>query len=138
MRPSPRNKQPPGWPFWLLLAAWFCANTPQAVTYDLMVWAKGSRHFSHQDRLKADVARLLAGGTAPVALRAARPAPAQPSSCPIPAEAVLKKPDLSAPLAVDSFVPASRALVHPEPAVREPCGARFEPLLPPPRASEAA
>lgn len=31
-------------PFWVLIAAWFCANTPQT-----------ARHFSHQEQLQAQV-----------------------------------------------------------------------------------
>jgi len=137
MRASLRNKRPAGWPFWLLLAAWLCANSPQSATYSLIVWVKGSGHFSHQERLVADVARLLEGEGAPLALKTAGSAPARPFAPPVPAEAVLKKLDLSAPLAAESAAPSARAFAHAEPVVRAPCGARFEPLLPPPRAKAA-
>jgi len=138
MRPSPRNRKPSGWPFWLLIAAWFCANSPQSVAYNLIVWAKGSQHFSHQERLKADVAFLLKGGEAPPAPRIVKSPPARPVAEPIPTEAVLKKLDLSATLAVESLAPGLHALAYAEPPVRVPCGARFEPLLPPPRAKSTA
>jgi hypothetical protein len=134
MRPFPRNGRPSGWPFWLLIAAWFCANSPQAATYSLIVWAKGSQHFSHQERLKEDVARLLTGEKALPGAGIAGPAPARPFAPQVPIDAVLKKLDLTAPLAVDAAAPGMRELDYAGPLVREPCGSRYEPLLPPPRA----
>jgi hypothetical protein len=52
------------WPFWLLLAAWLCASYPLAATY-VVVWLGEARTFSHQQRLTADVARLLVGEETP-------------------------------------------------------------------------
>jgi hypothetical protein len=138
MRPFPRNGRPSGWPFWLLIAAWFCANSPQAATYSLIVWAKGSQHFSHQERLKEDVARLLTGKEASSAPWIAGSAPALPFAPQVPIDGVLKKLDLTAPLAVDAIAPGIRELDYAEPFVREPSGARYEPLLPPPRARAIA
>lgn len=138
MRPFPKNGRPSGWPFWLLLAAWFCANSPQSATFSVILWAKGSRHFSHQERLRADVARLLAGTQAPSPPRIARSAPARPFAAPVPAEAVLKKLDLTAPVAVEDVAPGIRALDHSELLVRVPHGPRCEPPLPPPRAQAIA
>ena len=138
MRASLRNAKPSGWPFWLLLAAWFCANSPQAATYSLIVWAHGARHFSHQERLKADVAFILAGrqpASAPISVASAT---ARPFSPPVPAEAVLKKLDLSAPVAVEAVAPASRGPEYRDPPVRVPYGARLEPLLTPPRGESFA
>jgi len=117
------------------LAAWFCANSPQAATYSFIVWAGDSRHFSHQERLRADVALLLAGRPAPGAPRAVSAAPARPFAPPVPAEAVLKKLDLSAPIAVEGAAPGIRALAFPEPPPGAPFGTRLEPLLTPPRAA---
>lgn len=48
-------------PFWVLIAAWFCANTPQTATWHAIVWLKDARHFSHQNELKARVAAALGG-----------------------------------------------------------------------------
>jgi hypothetical protein len=47
----------------MLIAAWWCANTPQAATFELILWGKGAAHFSHQEQLRTDVAALLTGGT---------------------------------------------------------------------------
>jgi hypothetical protein len=58
-----RSQKPPAkWPFWLLVAAWWCANTPQAATFELILWMKGAADFSHQAQLHAEVAALLNGG----------------------------------------------------------------------------
>jgi hypothetical protein len=97
-----------------------------------------SQHFTHQERLKADVARLLTGKGAPPAPRLVESVPARPVAAPVPAEAVFKKLDLSAPLAVESVAPGLRALSHPEPLVRTLRGTRFEPPVPPPRANPIA
>jgi hypothetical protein len=61
---SPRHlsrKKPASWPFWLLVAAWWCANTPQAATFEVILWLKGAAYFSHQADLHADVAAILTG-----------------------------------------------------------------------------
>jgi hypothetical protein len=84
------------------------------------------------------VASLLAGKEAPPAPGIARSAPARPFTAPVPAEAVLKKLDLTAPIAVGSVAPGIRALDHAELLVRAPSGARCEPPLPPPRAQAVA
>src|ERR1022692_529976 len=91
MRPSLRKKGPAGWSFWLLLAAWLCANSPQSVAYSLITWAMRSQHFTHQERLKADVARLLTGKGAPPAPRLVESVPARPVAAPVPAEADLDR-----------------------------------------------
>ena len=53
------------WPFWLLIAAWVSANSPQAATYAVLAWLADARSFSHQHRLTLDVAHLLAGEKVP-------------------------------------------------------------------------
>ena len=53
--------RPARWPFWLLVAAWWCANTPQAATFEVILWLKGAACFSHQADLRADVASILTG-----------------------------------------------------------------------------
>jgi hypothetical protein len=84
------------WPFAVLVLAWFCANSPQSLTFNVIVWAKGARHFSHQERLKAEVAFLLAGPHLRAVLAAASPPPPAPPAVPVPDEAVVKKIDLAA------------------------------------------
>jgi hypothetical protein len=49
------------WPFWLLIAAWVCANTPQVAAWHVIVWIKNAQHFSHQAQLRGEVASLLSG-----------------------------------------------------------------------------
>lgn len=95
MTTSSRHRSAARWPFWLLLAAWVCANSPQAATYALLAWLGEARHFSHQQRLTAEVASLLAGERAPGPGVAMTDAPAKPPAPPLPAEAVLKKLDLA-------------------------------------------
>jgi hypothetical protein len=63
------------WPFWLLIAAWVCANSPQAATYAVLDWVASARHFSHQQQLAREVAHLLAGEKAPPRSRALVAAP---------------------------------------------------------------
>ena len=120
------------WPIWLLFAAWFCANSPQSVTYDLIQWTRDARHFTHQERLKADVAAMLSGKNGKMTAQVEKP-PARPSAPPIPAEAVLKKIDLYAPIGITSVAPPVRNLILPTEFVRTPNRSRPEPLLPPPR-----
>jgi hypothetical protein len=55
------RKKTARWPFWLLVAAWWCANTPQAATFEVILWLKGAAYFSHQADLHADVAAILTG-----------------------------------------------------------------------------
>ena len=47
------------WPIWLLLLAWICANCPGHVIYAGLTWLDHARTFSHHNRLKLEVARLL-------------------------------------------------------------------------------
>jgi hypothetical protein len=127
-----RRANPSSWPIWLLFAAWFCANGPQAVTYDLILWTRDAQHFTHQERLKADVAAMLSGRSGRMTAQVEKP-PARPSAPPIPAEAVLKKIDLYAAMVVTSVAPPIRSLILPTCFVRAPNRSRPEPLLPPPR-----
>lgn len=48
-------------PFWLLIAAWFCANTPQIASLHVILWVKNAHHFSHQQQLRHQVAAVLSG-----------------------------------------------------------------------------
>lgn len=64
---SPLRTTPFRWPFWLLIAAWVCANTPQIAAWHVIVWVKNAQHFSHQAQLRGEVALLLSGAPAPAA-----------------------------------------------------------------------
>lgn len=94
-----RHANSPRWPFWLLLAAWFCANSPQAATYAVLTWLAEARSFTHQQQLTFDVVHLLAGEKTPsrraVVVRAANDRSATMPLPSVPAAAVLKKIDLS-------------------------------------------
>lgn len=92
--PSFRRRSPARWPFWLLLAAWFCANSPQPAAYAVMSWLVEARHFAHQQALALDVARLLA--SAPEEAKQIARADAKRAAPPaLPADAVLKKIELA-------------------------------------------
>ncbi|WP_414662788.1 hypothetical protein [Horticoccus sp. 23ND18S-11] len=102
--PSPR------WPFWLLLVAWGCANSPQVALYTVLTWAAEARTFSHQQRLTADVAHVLAGERAPgILAQAQAELPVRPPQPAIPAEAVLKKFPLSVERVAELLPPVLRA-----------------------------
>ena len=117
-----RKRSPARWPFWLLLAAWFCANSPQAATYALLTWLGEARHFSQQQRLTAEVAAVLTGAEAPVAFAAAPDTTVRPFAPPVPADATLKKIELAVertvevlPSAVREKMRVARAMALPEP-----------------------
>lgn len=77
--PSARNHPSPRWPFWLLLGAWLCANTPAGAVGVFLTWFSEARTFSHQHRLTAQVAMVLVGEKkAPEVAPAADPSPANP------------------------------------------------------------
>ncbi|MBL9200775.1 MAG: hypothetical protein JNL39_09730 [Opitutaceae bacterium] len=102
------------WPFWLLIAAWVCANSPQAGVYAALSWLAEARTFTHQQRLVAEVAHLLGGGEAvpsAIAQTVAR-ARSQDTSRPVPpvpADAVLKKIPLVLERTAEFLPPALRA-----------------------------
>jgi hypothetical protein len=109
MRSPHRKNTSASWPFWLLLLAWFCANSPPAATYAVLTWLGEAHSFSHQQRLKADVARLLAGEDKPDLLATCQEIPVAPSKPVLPAETTLKKIDLAFEEAVEAAVPSVRA-----------------------------
>jgi hypothetical protein len=132
---SPRNRPAARWPFWLLLAAWFCANSPQAATHGVIVWLANARHFSHQQRLSAKVASILAGTEIPATLVAASPAPERPFTAPAPAEAGLKKIDLFVVITSVGISPAEQADVWADTARMPPPTPWREHPVEPPRAA---
>jgi hypothetical protein len=133
MGPFSRTRKPAGWRLWILLMAWVCANSPQPVAYRLVAWCAHARHFSHQDRLRADVALLLHGEKRAVAVQRSPAGPALPIAPPIPDEALLKRIDLSAEMVAEWVAPA----LGPRTFCRGQCGAALRdaaaPPLPPPR-----
>jgi hypothetical protein len=92
-----RLRSPAPWPFWLLLAAWVCANTPAVAFFALLTWLGEARHFDHQQRIMIDVAFVLSGQDAPGRglIAAAKNAPTNTSLPTVPAEVSLKKIDLA-------------------------------------------
>jgi hypothetical protein len=87
------------WPFWVLLAAWICANSPQVAVYAVVTWVAEARTFSHQHELTRAVAHILKKEAAPSRVAflvrqasADRPVRPWPS---IPNDAVLRKVELA-------------------------------------------
>ena len=111
---------PRRWPFWLLIAAWVCANSPQAATYAVLEWVASARHFSHQQQLSREVAHLLAGEKAPPRSRtivATTEEPEAPRAFPpVPIGAVLKKIDLSSERGSELPDPSRVGVHHPRPS----------------------
>lgn len=104
-----QSRSAPQWPFWLLLAAWVCANSPQAATYALFAWMAEARSFSHQQRLSSEVVSLLGGADAePAEARVATSAAPLPAKRPpaVPPDAVLKKFPLACEQVAD-FLPTA-------------------------------
>jgi hypothetical protein len=111
MNPPLRSRSPARWPFWLLLAAWACANTPAIAVCALLTWLGEARHFSHQQRLVTDVAFVLTGHEAPglgvmAAVKDLPPSTTQPV---VPAGVELKKLDLAVEWAIKAARPAAGA-----------------------------
>lgn len=133
MLSSFRHRRSSRWPFWLLLAAWFCANSPQAATYEVIVWLGEARHFSHQQRLTLEVATALGGEQARAAFFTATDSSEKPLAPPIPAEATLKKIELAVHDTSELLPPALRALARTERAILLPDSVRAAPPSEPPR-----
>lgn len=121
------------WPFWLLIAAWVCANSPQAATYAFLTWLAEARSFAHQQRLTIEVAFLLGGEKAPERVaRTENTAPAQPPPA-VPPEAVLKKLPLALERATESPLPRNDSTPLRAGAIQFLDTMRPPPLLGPPR-----
>jgi hypothetical protein len=129
--------KPATWPFALLVLAWFCANSPQSLTFNVIVWARGARHFSHQERLKAEVAFLLAGPHRRAVLAAASPPPPAPPVVPVPDEAVVRKIDLAAAGQAALGILPAEAVCFVSADFRAGPAERAEPPLAPPRDAPA-
>lgn len=113
--PSTRARRRFGqWPIWWLIAAWFCANSPQSLTYDVVVWVGSARHFSHQQKLTAEVAFLLAGERAPQLIATVGDAPVKPFSPAVSEEAAVKKITLAAFAKSELLLPAAPMVLRPD------------------------
>ena len=134
MSPRFHFRRPARWPFWLLLAAWFCANSPQAATYALLTWLGEARHFSHQQRLTAEVAAVLTGAEAPIVFAAVTAAPARPFAPLVAADTTLKKIELAVERTAEVLPPAEREKVRVARAMALPEPRRVAPPHDPPRA----
>jgi hypothetical protein len=136
-----RKNTHPKWPFWLLLGAWFCANTPQGAIFTALTWMAEARSFTHQQRLSADVARILGGekATSPIAEKVASaqkqtPAKSQPVA---PAGFLLKKIELSLEMTTELLPVALRASRQQDVGWLCPEPRRGAPPHGPPRGSES-
>lgn len=96
------------WPFWLLLAAWFCANAPQGAVPVFMTWLGEARSFSHQKRLTVQVAHILVGEQAHGLLAKAENVPVKPPTPAVPAEAAWKMIHLTVELTTEMLPPLLR------------------------------
>lgn len=96
-----RNRSDAKWPFWLLIAAWICANSPQIAVCALLAWMGEARHFSHQQRLTAEVAHVLTGARSESLLAALPHAPAKPLEPLAAATITLKKVELGVETVVE-------------------------------------
>jgi hypothetical protein len=117
-----------------LIAAWFCANTPQAATLHLFLWMKGGEHFSHQARLARSVETLLGrpARTAAIAVAAKSAEPDRPMPA-LPESALAKKIELSlARPASWTFAPLARVR-WPSELWPTPPSPKDEVPVPPPR-----
>jgi hypothetical protein len=119
----------------MLVVAWLCANSPQEMTLRFAAWTRDARSFSHQERLKAEVAALLSARKAEAPLLAAQPVPVRSAAAPLVVEVVLKKIDFHPALAVRLLPPEARSWRYRESPGPQPVSARAEPLVPPPRAA---
>lgn len=91
------------------------------------------RHFSHQERLKADVAALLGGKKTNPLVALAKSGPVQLPATPVPQPDGLKKIDLYTTDKAERLSPAERCVAHPIVAWRVPGNSWPEPLVPPPK-----
>jgi hypothetical protein len=138
MRVLRHKGKPAGWPFILLVAAWICANSPQSLATNVIEWAKGARHFSHQQQLRTEVAYLLAGPHMRTVLTASKEPSKSPLGIPIPDEAVMKKIDLSEPRLFERLTWPSEACNFARWVDRTPGSFRAEPAFLPPRSRDEA
>ena len=134
-----RHRSSAQWPFWLLLAAWVCANSPQVAVHGVLGWLAEARNFSHQHRLTADVATLLGGEPSPAKTVTAT-TNSQPNLPPpaLPADLVFKRLDLAVQDTGTFFSSAWRTHQWLVDLTLPPDSRRAPPLLGPPRVEPVA
>jgi hypothetical protein len=72
--------------FWLLIAAWLCANLRPGSVGAALSWLAEGRHFTHQHRLTASVAMLLGGERETPVVAKSKPQSKPPASPALPGE----------------------------------------------------
>ncbi|MEI6467367.1 MAG: hypothetical protein WCQ89_21775 [Verrucomicrobiota bacterium] len=131
---TPRRKSSPArWPFWLLIAAWICANTPQPALFATLSWLAEARHFTHQQRLSAQVAHLLGGEKMPERVDVAAGASDREPPPALPGDSTLKKIVLALESDGEVLTPAARLSGRNRLAVNWPDARREPPPEEPPR-----
>lgn len=123
-------------PFWLLIAAWLCANTPDIVLWRAATWLETGRTFGHQSRLHSELAVMLGTTSAPLA-RTDSWRTAAPTDRETPCAAAAPRPETKQHLAI-ALAPTPIPPPPPEargwrsaPARVGPSPARAVPLRPP-------
>jgi hypothetical protein len=133
---SPTRTTPLRWPFWLLIAAWVCANTPQVAAWHVIVWVKNAQHFSHQAQLRGEVASLLSVDAVPAVETVAFTAATTTETPPAPLAAgdfSVKKIVLSLADERGGLSPASTAVTWTEVGLRSGPAHVADVPYPPPR-----
>ena len=130
-----RNHRPAPWPLWLLVLAWFCANSPQTLICTAVVWLGEARSFSHQQRLASEVAHLLVGEKPHSLLAHVHSIPPAPAKPTLPALPTLKKVELAAEDTVRWFAPLTPSKLRVHVPQHAASVLRAPPLHGPPRAA---
>lgn len=110
-----------------------CANSPQSACFEVMLWMKGVANFEHHDRLADGVAELLADPSGESMELNVASIPASDGSPAIPADAVIRKIELSSPEAWVEPWAQMREAVFADPDRRFPPSRVEETPYPPPR-----
>lgn len=128
------------WPFWLLIAGWFCANIPATAPMQVFAWIKGAEHFSHYGALRESVASLLAGQPDVAATQLASVAtnPTRHSRPPaLPREGEIKKIDFDPSTEFFRLSSAMPASARPVFEIHAPADPVVDVPYPPPRRGRA-
>ncbi len=127
-------RKPATLPLLALVVAWICVNLSQTLNVSVIHWAKGARHFSHQQQLREEVDSLLSGRHAKAALASAQPEIPPAPAAPAPEESIVKKIDLASSREAGTCPVPSEAVTFEPADVRAAPGERAEPPHLPPRA----